>query len=1597
MKTIFNKAVSLLLAIIMAVVIIPTNISTAYADAECPVTPAGSVPTGLQADVTFPDWAGYVDDTLLMNGMYSFKAYAGQGELYVTCTNGLQNVNFFINGVKVDLSEACQNNGKAYKVDISQATVNGTNTIQVTNYAPESGKINVKIPYPTVIDGTTDSGSSIQDKLDLIDLMISKDIQYGYTSGQLAVIKDGVMIKDSAYGKLNSYNQDGTRKTDSPNVTTDTMFDLASNTKMYATNYALQKLVSDGKININDKITKYFSDFKDSGDDPIKGKANLTLRNLMEHQGGFPADPQYHNDKFNQTTQKADPNATNPLFSQDKATTLQMILKTPLAYIPGTKTVYSDVDFMLLGFVVEKVTGMPLDKYVEDTFYKPMGLDHIMYNPLQKGFKANDCAATELNGNTRDGAISFQNIRKNTLQGQVHDEKAFYSMGGVSGHAGLFASAEDLAKLCQVMLNGGGYGENKFFDKNTIDEFTKRKDALATWGLGWWREGDNGRVYYFGSQSSSDTFGHQGWTGTLTCIDPVNDLVIVWLTNKINSPVIDNTVNANDFYGNKFTSSTYGSLATMIYDALEDKNKEPIEANLATMVTEKIKLVNDESTPKFKEPIMKAACALTDTLITRAEQRKVKSMVDYSNQAVNELSAVCTDNTIINVFRNRIAAIQAEDDPAKDYSKITSKQISQIPSAQWRADISFPDYMNYVDDTLICNGMFTFKGYAGQGKLYITAKPGVTGAKIFINGVEMNTSQLCGNTGSVYEVDYSKVAVDGYNTIQVTNVAPTTVGIKKGINVKIPYPTVINGTAASKGVDQDKLKLIDTIINNDIKYGFTSAQLAVIKDGIMIKNSAYGKLNSYNKDGTKKTDSPNVTTDTMYDLASNTKMYATNYALQKLVSEGKIGINDKITTYFPDFKDNADDPYKGKADLTLRNLMEHQGGFPADPQYHNDKFNQKTQKADQNATNPLFSQDKATTLQMILKTPLIYTPGTRTLYSDVDFMLLGLVVEKVTGMPLDQYVENTLYKPIGLNHIMYNPLQKGFAANDCAATELNGNTRDGAISFKNIRKNTLQGQVHDEKAFYSMGGVSGHAGLFANAGDLAKLCQVMLNGGGYGENKFFDKNTIDEFTKRKDALATWGLGWWREGDVGRPWYFGVQSSSGTIGHQGWTGTLTMIDPSTNLVVVLLTNKINSPVIDNKVSPNDFYGNKFTTSTLGTITDLVYEAIANTSDEAMDANIGQMVTEKLKLYTPSDYDASAILDATNSLVDTVITRAEERKTSETLAYAKQAVTKLDPAKDQTNITAFNNRISAIENGTKSATITLLNCPSSVRYDNSISLTATVAGAIGSVGIPSGTVQFKSGDKVLGSSSLTNGTAQLQLSASSIGTAGSNVSITATYSGDDKFLVSTSAVQTVSITQEHSSSSSDKRTKAIPSTVSEPKSSMTGTENRLDPGKPNTFTITSDEAPSVTCGNGSIAQLVVLKPWDCVTKTMQLQVCTNGQEGQKTGVYSTVNGKVTLLFVVTVGTQIQYRSDTTMNVTKKPGQLYWFTITMKEKQTKLLYSVGDGAVLQTMTGRTVANPDGTMTYFFGYKCVKPGMTGVYITMNGVKHRVFVGCVS
>ena len=443
-----------------------------------------------------------------------------------------------------------------------------------------------------------------------------------------------------------------------------------------------------------------------------------------------------------------------------------------------------------------------------------------------------------------------------------------------------------------------------------------------------------------------------------------------------------------------------------------------------------------------------------------------------------------------------------------------------------------------------------------------------------------------------------------------------------------------------------------------MKYGFSGAQLAVVKDGKLVYSNAWGTVNAYNPDGTPKADSPAVTTDTLYDLASNTKMYATNYAIQYLVANSKnynnFSINDPITKYFPDFVNSTIEIKYDTANGT---------GAP----------DLETAKAD----NVLYAIGKDAVAEAICKAPLVYEPGTKTVYSDVDYMLLGLIVEQVTGKDLNTFLKETFWQPLGLTHITYNPLDNGFTANDCAATELNGNSRDGAIDFTGNRTGTIQGQVHDEKAYYAMGGVSGHAGLFANAEDLATLAQMMLNPSGYGSNRLFSTNVNEYFTSRKNSSATWGQGWWRQADCGRPWYFGVQASRNTIGHQGWTGTLTAIDPEQDLIVVYLTNKINSPVTDNTVNANQFDGNWYTASTLGFVTNILYQGITANSaagdiQPALDALLGDMAMDKLRLAAAEDLEDAdhPLMRAANSIAELAYEASYARPTDANKAMVLQ---------------------------------------------------------------------------------------------------------------------------------------------------------------------------------------------------------------------------------------------------------------------------------------------------------------------------------------
>ncbi len=1293
-----------------------------------------------QGAVTFPDWKGYVDDTLAMNSLYSFTGFRGQGTLYVNPAEGVTGFRLFVNNAEVDTSD--MRAGRTWKVDISGLTVDGTNTIQVSAITPSTLTVTVNVPYPTLISGDPEDVGMDADTISLISDLINAEVKYGFSGAQLAVVKDGKLVVNEAWGSVNGYRNDNSRiqpgDSDYVPVTTDTLYDLASNTKMYSVNYALQYMLShEGyDIALDDPITKFFPEFDSKGQTIFKAgtsaaeqdqicawKSQLTIRDVLMHQAGFDPDPQYHNDQFDQAAQTPQAGVDNPLFSQERSATLGKVLASPLTYEPGTQTKYSDVDYMLLCFIIEKVTGQGLDQFLKEKFWTPMGLKHITYNPLENGFDKDSCAATELQGNTRDGAISFANVRTDVVQGEVHDEKAFYAMDGVSGHAGLFSNAEDLAKLASLMLTGG-YGGHKYFNTDIIDEFTKPKSIEApTWGLGWWRQGNVGRNNYFTTHSSSGTIGHQGWTGTLTVIDPEQNLVVVLLTNKKNSPVLDNTVSANDFYSDNMVLGGLGCVVGYVYESLTS-SPEAMDASLMQLAVDRISMLSEHKGAYDEAPHMNDAFALTDLSITRAEKRPSQTAKGYAQSALDALTgavAKYVDNgenqanaeKWVAELQARLDAVTASGEAAPS-AGLKAVSVPSMPCADREGKytsggqnaVYFPRAYGTGASTCYQNGVTWFETYEGQGTVYFAVRDAIPSLQIYVNGQPVDTSAMLNlDRVGFFAVDVSSVAVNGRNSVQVSGMpVDTPRGEDAPLLMVSVNPEVIKGTPADVGLDSKVLDLIDGIIQGDVDRGFTSAQLAIVKDGRMVYSNAWGAANSYTSSGERIQPGDSgyvpVTTDTLYDLASNSKMYAVNYALQYLVKEGQLSLGDPITKYFPSFAEKGSIAFKTgtaeadkdkiaawKQQLTIQDILQHQAGFDPDPQFHNDQFNQDTQTPEAGTANPLYAIGSGKVAEAICKAPLNYEPGTKTVYSDVDYMLLGLIIEKVSGKDLDTFLKDVFYKPLGLSHITYSPLEHGFDANDCAATELNGNSRDGAISFTGIREGVIQGTVHDEKAYYAMGGVSGHAGLFSNAEDLAKLAQVMLNHSGYGKTTLFNPNVNSYFTARKDTLANWGQGWWRQGSCLRPWYFGVQASRDTIGHQGWTGTLTMIDPKEDLVVVYLTNKINSPVTDNAANPNQFDGNWYTASTLGFVANILYQGLSSNSaaadiQPALDSLLGSMAIDHMRLVDEAETtDAEhPIVQSAYAVAELALAAAKERGNAENLQAAQAVTDAMDPVRD-----------------------------------------------------------------------------------------------------------------------------------------------------------------------------------------------------------------------------------------------------------------------------------------------------------------------------
>lgn len=351
-----------------------------------------------------------------------------------------------------------------------------------------------------------------------------------------------------------------------------------------------------------------------------------------------------------------------------------------------------------------------------------------------------------------------------------------------------------------------------------------------------------------------------------------------------------------------------------------------------------------------------------------------------------------------------------------------------------------------------------------------------------------------------------------------------------GDGVEYPKTTLRFGVPEEAGFDSRQLSGVDTIMQHAIRdSAFPGGVLLVARNGLVIYHKAYGAYDysMYSK---------RVSVRTVYDLASVTKVIATTSAVMRLVDEGRLRLDDRVINYMPQFGQN------GKEHITLFNLMVHNSGLPAWRKFHE------------------FCEMPQCVLDSVFATGLVYKTGDSTVYSDLGIITMGKVVEKVSGVTLDRYVDSVFFRPLGMNSTMYNPPQ--FLLDHIAPTEIDTYWKKTGVA--------VRGRVHDENAAV-LGGVSGHAGLFSTASDLAIMMEMLLNGGTYGGNRYLKDETVHEFVRRQFDTDTRAIGWDTKDPV-RSWAGSLMSNQ-TFLHTGFTGTSVAADPERNLIVILLTNRV----------------------------------------------------------------------------------------------------------------------------------------------------------------------------------------------------------------------------------------------------------------------------------------------------------------------------------------------------------------------------------------------------------------------------------------
>jgi CubicO group peptidase (beta-lactamase class C family) len=324
-------------------------------------------------------------------------------------------------------------------------------------------------------------------RLATIDRVVERGISAGgYPGAAVVVGRKGAAVWEKGFGRLGWTGDAGSV------VPERTIYDLASLTKVIGTTTAAMILFDEGKIRLDDQVVKFIPEFTGGG------KETITIRHLLEHRSGLPAGRDIWRIAHSPEEARA------------------AVIASNLFAAPGKFYEYSDLGADMLGFVIEAVSGQPLDKFLDERVFVPLGMSDTHFRP-----------DASLRG--RIAPTELTPPRGYPLRGEVHDENA-YALGGVAGHAGLFSTASDLSIFAQMLLNKGSYNGTRIVADSTVTLFTRR--SAGTRALGWDTCGGHGSC---GTYMGANAYGHTGFTGTSLWIDPDREMFIVLLTNRVHA------------------------------------------------------------------------------------------------------------------------------------------------------------------------------------------------------------------------------------------------------------------------------------------------------------------------------------------------------------------------------------------------------------------------------------------------------------------------------------------------------------------------------------------------------------------------------------------------------------------------------------------------------------------------------------------------------------------------------------------------------------------------------------------------------------------------------------------------------------------------------------------------------------------------------------------------------------------------------------------------------------------------------------------------------------------------------------------------------